>query len=156
MTEADLDPQSVPLQRDAARVWRVAGTRVPLERVIDSYKAGSTAEEIAQDFDTLPLAAVHQVIAYYLSHREAVEAYLREAEAHGEQVREQTALLNVGLRWRPARMGRAGGAAARRPAGGHLRRAGRRERTPVSEMPRGIRQVPRPRKPPNRIHVPVS
>jgi uncharacterized protein (DUF433 family) len=88
MTETTLEPQPVPLHRNADGVWRVAGTRVPLERVIDSYKAGRTAEQIAEAFDTLPLAAVYQVIGYYLSHKDAVEAYLREAEAHGEQVRQ--------------------------------------------------------------------
>ncbi|MCI0462704.1 MAG: DUF433 domain-containing protein [Gemmataceae bacterium] len=88
MTETTLDPQPVPLHRDATGIWRVAGTRVPLERVITSYQAGRTAEQIAEAFDTLPLAAVYQVIGYYLSHKDAVEDYLREAEAQGEQVRQ--------------------------------------------------------------------
>ena len=82
-----LDPQAVPLQRDAAGVSRVAGTRVPLERVIESYEAGCTREQIAEDFDTVPLAAVSQVIDYYLSHQEQVKAYLRDAEAEGDRVR---------------------------------------------------------------------
>ena len=38
MTETVLEPQPVPLQRDSEGVWRVAGTRVPLERVIASVK----------------------------------------------------------------------------------------------------------------------
>jgi uncharacterized protein (DUF433 family) len=88
MTETALDPQPVPLHRDATGVWRMAGTRVPLERVIASYQAGRTAEQIAEAFDTLPLAAIYQVIGYYLSHQEAVEAYLHEAESQGDQVRQ--------------------------------------------------------------------
>src|SRR5439155_26087033 len=88
MTETVLEPQPVPLQRDSEGVWRVAGTRVPLERVIASYQAGRTAEQIAEAFDTLPLAAVYQVIGYYLSHKDAVDDYLREAEAQGERVRQ--------------------------------------------------------------------
>jgi hypothetical protein len=60
---------------------------VPLERVIASYQAGRTPEQIAEAFDTLPLAAIYQVIGYYLSHHEEVEAYLRAAETQGDQVR---------------------------------------------------------------------
>ncbi len=44
MTETTLEPQPVPLPRDAADVWCVAGTRVPLERGLDSYKASRTAD----------------------------------------------------------------------------------------------------------------
>jgi uncharacterized protein (DUF433 family) len=88
MTEIDLDPQPVPLRRDTTGVWRVAGTRVPLERVIESYQAGRTPEQIAEAFDTLPVAAVYQVIGYYLSQKDTVDAYLREAEAQGDQVRQ--------------------------------------------------------------------
>ena len=88
MTEMTVDPQPVPLQRDAAGVWRVAGTRVPLDAVLASYQAGRTPEQIAEAFDTLPLAAIYQVIGYYLSHRENVEAYLREAETQANQVRQ--------------------------------------------------------------------
>lgn len=88
MIETTLEPQPVPLHCDATGVWRVAGTRVPLERVIASYQAGRTPEQIAEAFDTLPLAAIYQVIGYYLSHQDAVEAYLREAETQGDQVRQ--------------------------------------------------------------------
>ncbi len=88
MTETVLEPQPVPLHCDATGVWRVAGTRVPLERVIASYQAGCTPEQIAEAFDILPLAAIYQVIGYYLSHRETVEAYLREAEAQADRVRQ--------------------------------------------------------------------
>ena len=82
-----LNPQAATLQRDATGVWRVVGTRVPLERVIEAFEAGCTREQIAEDFDTIPLAAVIQIIDYYLSHQDLVKAYLDEAEAQGDQVR---------------------------------------------------------------------
>src|SRR5947199_8144202 len=88
MTETALEPQPVPLERDPTGVWRVAGTRVPLERVIGSYRMGRTPEQIAEAFDTIPLAAIYQVIGYYLNHQEAVEAYLRKAETQADQVRQ--------------------------------------------------------------------
>ena len=81
--------QCVPLRRDVSGVWRVAGTRVPLERVVESYKAGDTPEQIVTDFDTLPLAAVYHVIAYYLTNKEEVEAYLCALEAQGEAMRQK-------------------------------------------------------------------
>jgi len=73
----------VPLATDPHGVVRVGGTRVTLESVVGAFRAGATAEEIAQQFPTLALADVYQVIAYFLRHTADVESYLgtRQKEA---------------------------------------------------------------------------
>ncbi len=75
----------IPLATDAHGVVRVGGTRVTLDSVVGAFRAGATPEEIAQQFPTLALADVYQVIAYYLNHSAEVESYLatRQKEADG-------------------------------------------------------------------------
>lgn len=75
----------IPLATDAHGVVRVGGTRVTLDSMIGAFRVGATPEEIAQQFPTLALADVYQVIAYYLNHTAEVESYLaaRQREAGG-------------------------------------------------------------------------
>jgi uncharacterized protein (DUF433 family) len=61
-------------------VVRISGTRIPLERVIRVFLAGSTPEQIAQDYDVLTVEQIYAVVNYYLHHRSDVDAYLNEAE----------------------------------------------------------------------------
>ncbi|HTU19404.1 MAG TPA: DUF433 domain-containing protein [Gemmataceae bacterium] len=82
-----LEPRAVPLTRLENGVYRVTGTRIPLERVVESYKDGATPEEIVDSFDTLRLSDVYTLIGYYLDHREEVEQYLREQEEDAEEIR---------------------------------------------------------------------
>ncbi len=86
-----IDPVPLVAAEDG-RVIRIAGTRVNLETVLGAYKAGSTPEQIAEDFSAVSLADVYAVIAYYLRHRDEVETYLRQSSAWGDQMeRELTA-----------------------------------------------------------------
>ena len=64
-----------PVRRDAAGVIRVGQSRVTLEIVISAYDAGSTAEEIALEFDAISLAQVYGAIAYYLQHKRELAPY---------------------------------------------------------------------------------
>lgn len=82
-----LEPRVVPLTRLDNGVYRVTGTRIPLERIIECYQAGATPEEIIASFDTLRLADVYTLIGYYLDHRGEVEQYLREQEEQAEAIR---------------------------------------------------------------------
>ena len=51
--------------------------RIPLERIIESYKDGETAEGLVESFDTLRLADVYAVIS--LSHnRKTMTKYARD------------------------------------------------------------------------------
>lgn len=79
--------EAPPLNADQYGVVRIAGTRIPLERVVRAFLEGQTAEQIAQDYDTLSIATVYAVIAYYLQHRAEVDQYLAAAEADEDKVR---------------------------------------------------------------------
>ena len=89
-----LQADPLPLRQDEHGTIRVGNTRVLLELVIRAHQAGTTAEEIARRFETLDLADVHAVLAYYLRHRREVDEYLtrREAEADEQQKRLQEAM----------------------------------------------------------------
>lgn len=76
-----------PLRTDDAGIIRVGDTRVSLEMVVRAFQTGDRPEQIAADFETLTLADVYGVIAYYLRHREAVDSYLAERDAAAAEVR---------------------------------------------------------------------
>ena len=59
---------------------RIAGTRVGIEFVLRDYLRGASPEELALHFPTLTLEQIHATITYYLARRDAVDAYLRDAE----------------------------------------------------------------------------
>ena len=79
--------EPIPLLLDANGVARVGGTRVTLDTVIRAFKRGRTPDEIVSSYDTLSPADVYAVIAYYLRHHGAVEAYLGEREERAAVVR---------------------------------------------------------------------
>ena len=54
----------------------MAGTRVTLDTVLESFLDGATPEEIVQRYPSLDLVAVYEVIAYYLRNQEQLNAYL--------------------------------------------------------------------------------
>jgi len=60
---------------------RITGSRVPIETILYHFKLGSMPEQIVYMFEGLRLTDIYGVIAYYLSHQEAVEKYLRDREA---------------------------------------------------------------------------
>src|ERR1700694_4904102 len=81
-----VEPCLAPLSQDESGRWRVAGSRVPLERVVECYKQGMSPEAIVEDFDTVRLADVYKIIGYYLDHKEAVEAYIHFWEARAAEL----------------------------------------------------------------------
>ena len=62
----------------------VAGTRVSLDSIVYSFKAGDSPETIRQNFSSLSLEQVYGAIAFYLAHEEEVDANIREGEAEIE------------------------------------------------------------------------
>lgn len=66
--------------RSNDQVWMIAGSRIPLETVVFWFNNGITAEEIADKYPALSLAQVYSVIAYYLNHREAIDADIKKVE----------------------------------------------------------------------------
>ena len=81
--------QSLPLRLTEDGTIRIAGSRVSLDSVVHHYKLGASAEQIAQKFPALDLADVYAAIAYYLNHEEAVEEYLRQQEAKGDEIQKK-------------------------------------------------------------------
>ena len=68
--------------------YRVAGTRISLDSLVYAYLDGQTAEAIAQAFPLLTLEQVYGALAYYLAHRETIDAYLRQGSQEFERLRE--------------------------------------------------------------------
>ncbi|HXO26749.1 MAG TPA: DUF433 domain-containing protein [Thermoanaerobaculia bacterium] len=101
--------EPIPLSTAADGVIRIAGTRVTLDTVIDTFLTGASPEEIAQDFPVLRLDDVYAVLTYYLRHRDEVDAYLRERRSRAAALRREieTHSAQTGLRSRLlARLGR--------------------------------------------------
>ncbi|MBC7931199.1 MAG: DUF433 domain-containing protein [Rubrivivax sp.] len=83
------ETQTSPLRLTDDGTIRVANSRVSLDSVVHHYKLGASAEQIAQKFPALDLADVYAAITYYLKHEEAIEEYLRQQEAEGDEVQEK-------------------------------------------------------------------
>lgn len=80
MSAASIEPDPVPLVRDDAGRLMVVGTRVPLDTLVHAFKIGRSPEAIHESFDTVSLADVYAVLAYYLRRLAEVEVYLAERE----------------------------------------------------------------------------
>lgn len=80
-----LSTEVSPIRVDEGGVVRVGKSRISLDLVVEQYENGMTPEDMVRAYDTLVLADVHDVIAYYLRHRDEVQVYLKlraeEAEA---------------------------------------------------------------------------
>jgi uncharacterized protein (DUF433 family) len=67
----------------------ISGTRVSLDSVVLAFLQGLSPETIAAEcFPTLTLEQVYGAIAYYLAHRPEIDAYLKQADAEFEALRE--------------------------------------------------------------------
>lgn len=84
---ANIQTDVPPLCEDETGALRVGRSRVLLELVIRAFQDGATPEAIVQRYPTTTLSDVYAVIAYYLRHREDVEAYLAEREDLAGEVR---------------------------------------------------------------------
>jgi uncharacterized protein (DUF433 family) len=96
-----LQADPVPLQMDEHGTIRVANSRLTLDVLIEEYEAGASPEAIVQGFDTLQLADVYAVLAYYLRHRDEVATYLCRREEEAEEIRQK--LHSEGMTWPGAR-----------------------------------------------------
>ncbi len=84
-----MGPEPGPLRVDEEGVARVGQTRLTLDTVVAAFRLGETAEGIVERYPALRLADVHQVLGYYLLHRDAVDAYLAGREHEAAQLREK-------------------------------------------------------------------
>lgn len=76
-TPLKLHAEIPPLRLDEGGAVRVGTSRVSLDVVIEQYQNGMTPEDLVRAYDTLELADVYSVIAYYLRHRREVDDYLK-------------------------------------------------------------------------------
>jgi len=87
MSTAAIDPEPVPLVEDRAGRLVVPGTRISLDVLVADFKRGKTPEAIHEGYETVSLADVYAILAYYLRHRAEVEAHLAGQERDGAGIR---------------------------------------------------------------------
>lgn len=87
MSTLTIEPVAVPLREDPTGAIRIGESRVLLDMVIHAFWKGQSPEGIAQSYDTLELPDVYAVLAYYLTHRAEVDAYLARREQEAEALR---------------------------------------------------------------------
>lgn len=80
---------SMPLVVTEHGTIRIKGSRVSLDSIVHHFKFGATAEQFVQSFPSLSLGDVYSSIAYYLTHRQEIEAYLEEQETAADNLQEQ-------------------------------------------------------------------
>jgi uncharacterized protein (DUF433 family) len=102
MAEFVIEPRPVPLVQGEDGQWRVTGTRIPLERIIECHKAGETPEAIVEAFNSLSLSDVYMVISYYLDYKDEIEEYLQRREEKADEVRR---MIETGQPARPGMRG---------------------------------------------------
>src|SRR5438034_1088777 len=102
--------QTIPLATDADGVIRVSNTRVTLDTIVQAFCDGATAEEIAYQYPSVPVADIYAVVGYYLHHQAEVDSYLAQRRRQADLVRQHNEMLHnpAGVRQRLL---------ARRPAG---------------------------------------
>jgi uncharacterized protein (DUF433 family) len=81
--------ETIPLETDTDGAIRVGKTRVTLDTIVLAFNDGATAEEIAQQYPSVPLADVYYVIGYYLRRSAEVETYLARRQQHAKEIRRQ-------------------------------------------------------------------
>ena len=68
----------------------LAGTRVSLASIVFAFRDGTSPESIRDNFPTLALAQVYGAIAFYLSHQDECEDYLKRLASLWETIERQS------------------------------------------------------------------
>ena len=79
--------EPTPMETNETGTVRVRGSRVTPDIPVGARDAGRSAEQIAEDFDTVSLADIYSVLAYCLRRRTEVAAYLSRREAEALELR---------------------------------------------------------------------
>ena len=58
--------------------------------IVTAYKQGKSPEDLARSFPDLSLPTAYSVIAYYLAHRQAVDAWLTQLDRETEELVRRT------------------------------------------------------------------
>jgi uncharacterized protein (DUF433 family) len=83
------------LTRHADGQVKVVGTRVVLYHFVYDYNQGLSAEQLALQFPTIPLATVHKLIAFYLENRAEVDRYAVEYAARAAELAKSIPEVNT-------------------------------------------------------------
>lgn len=78
MTAAAVEPEPVPLTRDAAGRLMVMGTRVPLDTLVSAFERGDSPEAIHESYPAVALGDIYAIFTYCVRHRDEVNRYLAE------------------------------------------------------------------------------
>src|SRR5947209_6174001 len=79
----------VPLRIDDHGDVRIGKSNVLLDLVIEQFEEGHSPEAIVYGYDTLNLPDVYAVIAYYLRHKDEVNAFLAQREREAVELRKK-------------------------------------------------------------------
>lgn len=91
-----IESLTVPLRVDSNGCIRIGQTRVLLELVVSAFNQGATADEIATDWYTaLSIGEAYAAIAYYLQHRDAVDAYVEQSRQRANDARARGEALGI-------------------------------------------------------------
>lgn len=85
-------------QRDG--VYYVAGTRISLDSIVNSFRRGESPEAICQNFELLRLEEVYGAVTYYLANQPEVDAYLARQDKKSAEERRKAETLPADLRER--------------------------------------------------------
>jgi len=88
-SRAPVSPDAPCIRPEAGGTWRVGDSQVLVDIVIEAFDNGATPEEIVSNYPTASLGDVYCVIAFYLRHRDIVQAYLDERERHAVAMRQR-------------------------------------------------------------------
>jgi uncharacterized protein (DUF433 family) len=77
---------AAPLRIDNRGDIFVGGSAVLLDTIVQEFEAGTPPEEIVRGYDTVRPADVYGAIAYYLGHKQDVEAYIQRRNREAEQL----------------------------------------------------------------------
>lgn len=77
--------------------WRVAGSRVSLDSIVESYWEGVSPEGIVAEFPSLTSEQVYGSIAFYLGHRGEIDQYMRRQESRWQELKERSEAANAPL-----------------------------------------------------------
>ena len=73
------------LTTDDGGFIHLVGHRIGLNHVVNVYNGGKSPEQLVEEFPTLSLARVQQVLAFYRANKAEVDAYIAEHDAELER-----------------------------------------------------------------------
>lgn len=71
------------------KIAYMRGTRVPIDTVFCAFNQGHTPEEIVQQFPTLDLGEVYEIVGMYIKHRKKFDEYLQARREKRGEIRKQ-------------------------------------------------------------------